>query len=200
MIKNSHSSEEDKIQHDKNHKSIVNILGLSKHVCLNGLDASSIPLKSYIPLFAAGPCSPVVLIPGIAGSKLIAEIECDTVQAQHPEVFKSCGWNTCDKTKAGKGRWVMPDREYKMWIPEFDSVMSISKPFKNNQNCFANVMGMVIKQINVPKPNSAGAYSIKLQVSSLSGVNIYPYGSSLGTRNYFTGQCGFDAVENLLPV
>jgi hypothetical protein len=37
-------------------------------------------------------------------------------------------------------------------------------------------------------------------VESLSGVRIYPYGTSPKTEGYENGQCGFDAVENLLPL
>ena len=82
----------------------------------------------------------------------------------------------------------MPDKEYQLWIPEIDSVMSITKPFKNNQNCFANIMGMVVEEVVVSKPKSmGGGYEIKLQVDSLSGVNIYPYGTSPGTSSYNTG-------------
>jgi triacylglycerol esterase/lipase EstA (alpha/beta hydrolase family) len=34
----------------------------------------------------------------------------------------------------------------------------------------------------------------------MTGVKIYPMGSSPKTKSYTKGQCGFDAVENLLPL
>lgn len=81
----------------------------------------------------------------------------------------------------------MPDKEYQIWIPEFESVMSITKPFKNNMNCFANIMGMVIKKVSVQKPNTQGGFEIKLQVDSMSGVTIYPLGLSPNTKHYSKG-------------
>jgi len=39
-----------------------------------------------------------------------------------------------------------------------------------------------------------------MSVDPLSGVKIYPLGYSPKTKTFNSGQCGFDAVENLLPV
>ena len=200
MLKNHHTSHDEKTIDENNHKNIGDILGLRKHICSNGIDPNNIPISTYLSIFANGPCSPVVLVPGIAGSKLIAKIQCEVLQKEHPGVFKSCGFNTCDIEKKDKGRWVYPQEEYKVWIPEIDSIMSIGKPFLNNQNCFANIMGLEVKQIKVENPISEGGFKLELSVSSLTGVKIYPLGSSPLTKTFSKGQCGFSAVENLLPV
>ena len=70
--------------------------------CINGLDPYyskhqdyDLPVKDYLEAFNKGPCSPIVTLPGVTGSKLVAIVDCPTLQRESPEVFKACGWNTC---------------------------------------------------------------------------------------------------------
>jgi hypothetical protein len=80
---------------------------------------------------------------------------------------------------------VVPQKEYTLWIPEIDSVMSITKPFKNNQNCFANIMGLEVKTTTALGRN--GEIERVAKVNNIAGVKIYPYGLSPKTSNFSDG-------------
>jgi len=67
----------------------------TKFKCTNGKDPKSISRHQYLSEFKSGPCNPVVVLPGIGGSKLRAEIDCPTFKAANPKGFAACGWKRC---------------------------------------------------------------------------------------------------------
>ena len=42
----------------------------NKNVCLGGKDPSTLTLEEQVEAFNQGPCNPVILIPGLAGTSL----------------------------------------------------------------------------------------------------------------------------------
>lgn len=58
--------------------------------------------KDYLKAFAKGPCSPIIIVPGVMASKLVVEIQCRILQERQPEIFKQCGWNACGFSPFGK--------------------------------------------------------------------------------------------------
>lgn len=86
--------------------------------------------KAYLKDFRNGPCAPIMFVPGIAGSKLIAQIDCYTMKNEAPKVFKACGWETC------KGDQFVPKSEYVAWIPPFLGVNSFLLSSKRHRTCF----------------------------------------------------------------
>lgn len=69
--------------------------------------------KEQLMEFAKGPCLPVTVVPGILGSKLKVEINCEVLQKENPEIFQACGWSTC----TGWGILASkPKAEYNLWI------------------------------------------------------------------------------------
>ena len=73
-------------------KSMGKTLKATQYVCTQGKNPSDLTRKEYIKEFAQGPCTPAVVIPGIGGSKLRVEIDCEKFKAAHPTDFKQCGW------------------------------------------------------------------------------------------------------------
>ena len=150
------------------------------NICTGGHPAQELSHTEYLKKFAAGPCNPTVMIPGIAGSKLVATINCEVLKEKDPETFKSCGWASCEK-----GGPNTPEFEYTIWIPSFTSKMSIFSIHKENSNCFSNLLGF-----RVSKNNG------KLEIKNAPGVSINPIGESSKTRT--NSNCGFSAMEDLL--
>lgn len=78
-------------------------------------------LAAYLEAFEAGGCSPIVMLPGIFGSRIMAEIDCETMQRESPEVFSTCGWNSCSRSFNQIERLLyglkIPKKEYSLWIP-----------------------------------------------------------------------------------
>lgn len=68
-----------------------------------------------------GPCSPVILVPGLAGTSLQLKIDCERLLLERPEVFKSCGWGTCSSWSVWYSR---PEEEYRLWISTTTSAVS----------------------------------------------------------------------------
>ena len=49
-------------------------------------------LEEHIDAFNAGPCNPIVLVPGLAGTSLQIKIDCELLLIARPDIFKGCGW------------------------------------------------------------------------------------------------------------
>ena len=151
---------------------------LENNFCLGGKNSES--LKENLINFAKGPCSPVMLTPGILSTKLMVEIDCETLKASHPEVFKSCGWTKCEKNY-----WdifdKVPLKEYILWISPLTSPLSIVEWVKSHF-CFT---GIFAPNYDLSKPNEKILRTKK-------GLKITPFGFSKETKG--KGKCGLDAV------
>lgn len=153
-----------------------------KNVCYDGQDPSKWDMKTRLSKFAQGPCSPMVIVPGISGSKLNIEIDCKKLKNGDPSAFKTCGWTGC--------KWYnrRPKSEYRVWIPSPYSKVSIITPFKRSKRCWTALVesdyafGKDGDMVYKPKP----------------GVSIKPVGATHKSNTLKTGNCAFDGVENLL--
>jgi hypothetical protein len=64
---------------------------------LNGKEISEEDPKSYLKEFALGPCSPLMILPGLLNTKIVVQIDCETLKKENEEVFTTCGWTDCQK-------------------------------------------------------------------------------------------------------
>lgn len=167
----------------KNLKDAGNLGGLPKFLCTNGKDPNSLNSKQYVDEFSAGPCSPVILLAGIGGTKMIIEITCETFKANNPIEWQACGWSSCTDSFFSNS----PKKEYKIWIPDVISPISLLNPVGKSKSCFAALFKM--KWVRVAE---------KMVPTEMKGITIHTIGDSPDTR-YAKG-CGFDAITNLLPI
>ena len=89
-----------------------NLKDSSPFVCTDGTDPKKMTYIGYMKAFSKGPCSPVIIIPGITGSKLEAEVTCEVLREKNPDLFNACGWKDCEN----KGK--SPKSTYMVWIPK----------------------------------------------------------------------------------
>lgn len=156
-----------------------------KHACTGGADPSKLKKLDYLKAFNSNGCSPLMVIPGDLGSKMIATIDCPVFKAQHPLAFKKCGWSQCG-TPGSKGT---PQSEYLLWIPTLTSPMSLFRPLDYTANiCFTTIFALDIIQNKKTKI---------LSYKSRAGVTVYPVGDTKSTAK--NSHCGFDGMCNLLP-
>jgi hypothetical protein len=172
----------DEQQITKQAKHLTELMAVSKNVCTNGEKPSSLSTTSYLQEFGKGPCAPTVFIPGIAASLLHVQIDCNKLKSSDPFTFGQCGWTSCSGSKA-------PLAEYKVWIPRLTYPMSIIKPSDRSRNCWKGLIGLNI---------SGSGSSTKL--SGRNGVTVAPIGDTRQTSVKSKGQCGFTAIEELLPL
>jgi hypothetical protein len=66
-------------------------------MCINKKDPSTLSNKEYLKEFAAGPCNPSLVLPGLLSTKLIVQIDCKELREKNPRMFRECGWNACEK-------------------------------------------------------------------------------------------------------
>ena len=153
--------------------------------CLKNSSATS-STKEQLENFVEGDCAPVIVLPGLMGTKLMVEIDCETLQEKHPEIMKACGWSTCS-------HWwsrlfgTRPDDEYLMWIPKILSPMSIFT--LHDHSCFGKLIQV---RYNKSKEHIYEKYS------DVEGVKISWYGNTPGT--YKDADGGFNAVSNIFPL
>lgn len=156
-------------------------------VCTGGKDPSQITYKEYLKDFAAGPCTPVMVLAGVSGTKLQVEIDCPTFMANNPTLFADCKWTTCKKYI-----WEInekaPKEEYAIWMPDTLSPMNIVNPSETQKKCFTGLLGLRWQK------NSQGQV-VPLPVQ---GISIKPMGLSKNTKT--NSRCGFDALCNILPI
>ncbi|KRX05249.1 Aspartic peptidase domain [Pseudocohnilembus persalinus] len=186
-----------RLQSGKNGKSPLNLEKLKsayKDYCLKDMESGKIPkdvkdmnLKEKLEAFNRGPCSPVIMMPGILGTSLQVQIDCEKLQKSNPEIFKACGWNTCNSYIPLVRN--PPKSEYRLWIGGLTSPMSIfSLGTSNNEHskCFGNLMSMTFHK---DAKNSQEKYS------SVEGVSVTIQGDTPGTRDQ--SQCGDTSIGRL---
>lgn len=155
-----------------------------KHKCTNGKNPKKLSIKSYLSEFAKGPCSPLVIVPGISASKLRIIIEnCSELKKQRPEIFRACGWSHCIKFLPGS-----PKSEYLGWIPINLSPMSVIVPTAHSRNCFIG-----LSALNLTTDKSSRNFVLE----KVPGVRLVPEGESPGTSPRKKGRCGASAVNNI---
>ena len=148
--------------------------------CYDGQDPIFWTRKEKLQAFAKGPCSPAILIPGIAGSVLQVTIDCKVLKKTNPAIFRSCGWNGCGFFDRS------PNREYRAWIPSPGTPMSV---VLLGRTCFSNLVG--------PKYTTENG---KLKYVPTEGVTIKPYGATKYTRKFSRGLCSVKGLQDLVKV
>ena len=143
--------------------------------------------KEYLEAFAKGGCSPIILIPGITGSKLVAKIDCEVLKEKSPEVFEACGWNTCEYLGRKDS---VPLSEYLIWLPGILSPMSLTKPADGPRRCLEGVLGFKITKVEQGGEE-------KLKFDSTEGVEVKVLGDTDDSGTMKASQCAMDAVQNL---
>jgi hypothetical protein len=173
---------------DSSEESIISALkDLPKSFCSNRNDREKMTAKEYLLEFAKGPCSPLIIVPGVTATKLVISISCEDLQANEKEVFDHCGWNACSKRSFEFWKSV-PDPEYYLWIPDILSPMSIMSVSDKSNLCFAN---LIIPNYDLSKP-------ISEMFEPRKGVRITVSGFTDKTKK--GSLCGWSAISDLLPI
>lgn len=160
-------------------ESFSKILGNTNFMCTGGLDPNAITKKEYLTAFKAGPCNPVVILPGIGGSKLRVEINCKKFKAADPAGFDACGWKRCLGLQ-------VPKKEYKVWIPAAFAPMSIMIDSDKSRKCFQAVFGFDSTNI------SSG------HIKMADGLTVSVEGTTKESRSKADSNCAASAIEDLL--
>ena len=155
-----------------------------QNLCYDGENPKGWSRKKQLQKFAAGPCSPLIVLPGIAGSKLRVVIDCEILRNSSSEIFHdTCGWSGC-------GFWDnRPSREYKLWIPSFSSPLALDA--LGSKECFSTLLAP--RFTRDPETN-------KIVLKKIEGLEVLPEGLTKSTSTYKASQCGTFATQNLLPV
>lgn len=141
---------------------------------------------AYLEAFHRGPCSPVIVLAGMAGTKLRVVIDCPKLRANHRDIFDTCGWSSCERSWSdvfGKA----PREEYTVWIPDAISPFSLLSPTARTKACLAAVLGIRYEQA-----------SGEVRQQAVTGVSISSVGFTPETRK--NSRCGFDSISNLVPL
>ena len=151
--------------------------------CLSDPTSTTKSTKKQLESFVEGNCAPVIIVPGLMGTKLMVQINCELLKAKNPEIMEACGWTTCNRLDP---TGVRPDDEYLMWIPKLSSPMGIVT-IKNN-TCFGRLMSL---RYDNTKP-------VHQKYADAEGVTITWYGNT--PKTYADAEGGFNAVSDLLPL
>lgn len=163
-----------------------------RNVCTGGLKPTSGNRKQVLEAFAKGPCSPIILFPGIGGSNLQIQIDCEKLKAGDPTTFAKCGWTKCEnspeKNSDGKKLKSSPNKEYLIWVPHLISPMTLFSPTEKNKECFYGLAGLEY---------TVEGTSVKIKPKP--GITVSPVGTTPETRSKDSWDCGFNGVINIIP-
>ena len=140
----------------------------AKGQCLKDPDATK-DTKEQLQSFVEGQCAPVILVPGLMCTKLMVEIDCDTLQQNHPEIMDACGWSTCSWSLVSS----RPAKEYVLWISDPLTHLSILS-IRNSSTCFGR---FVTTEFN------ASATSVDQRYSYPKGTRVTWYGNTPKTKS-----------------
>lgn len=155
-----------------------------KNICLNQKDPKNLTKKQILKEFAAGPCTPIALVPATIATRLLVQIDCEVLKAENPQIFKICGWNACSKRFYEIWKRV-PKPEYKLWISSLLGPISMFK-FSDRKNfCFSKFMRLAV---DFTKPPEEAAVEQK-------GFRVRIYGSTDDTQSKF--ECGDKSISDL---
>lgn len=151
------------------------------NICTGGRDPTLMSVKNYFAAFNAGPCSPLVALPGLMASALRVEIfDCNAFRQFDPQTFQSCGWNACD------GSANAPKPEYQIWVPYPESPMSILTSKEENKKCFAGLIEALIDNSTTPAT-----------VNQKPGIKVTVKGFTPETIK--NSECGTASTEDVIP-
>lgn len=186
-------SEELEKFHEVNYKHTQQVVDNVKRRCIGGnrigqylhtKGTKARDITGYLEEFNKGPCNPTIFVPGIAGSTLVASIECLKLLNGDRQLFESCGWKTC----SGIGN--SPKSEYKIFIPLPGSPMSILRPTEKTRTCFSKMLGFQYKFTRGQDGK------LEWEDVGIPGVTVSVVGESEGTQHQ--EGCGFNAMSVLI--
>ena len=150
--------------------------------CLMNPNAVSTP-KEQLQSFIEGDCAPVIVLPGLMATKLMVQIDCETLMEHHPEIMEASGWSTCSWSLWGS----RPASEYLLWIGTLHSPVS---PFSfDGSTCFGRFVNYIY---------NASADNIHDKYVFPKGTKVTWYGNTPDTMDDADG--GFSAVSDLFPL
>ena len=158
----------------------------NKYYCLSGQDPSKLSPKEQLAKFIEGPCSPMILVPGMMGTSLIVNIDCEKLKSKNPEIFSACGWETCSSWEFWLSK---PKNEYKLWLTDLLSPLSIFSMLESSHSCFSSLI-----KINF----NASATTDEERYASPMGVNVTWFGNSESTKE--SSHCGLSAVRDITGI
>jgi hypothetical protein len=162
------------------------VLGAATFECTGGKNPAQMTNIEYLKAFAAGPCTPLVAMAGISGTKLKLSINCAVLKSQRPDVFSGCGWSSCERSMTSLLSYV-PREEYNLWVPELTAPFSLINPTSKSNICMSNLLGFKWATNNG-----------LLVTPGISGITVTAMGLTESTR--LDSKCGFDSMSNLLPL
>lgn len=210
------NSEQKKTKKKEILKKIEELNTYPENYCLNGKEYLKMTKKETLLEFAKGPCSPLMLVPGVLATKLVIEIDCEELQKNDEELFNQCGWNTCEKEGIQKLKFwkSVPEKEYNLWIPNLNSPLNIFSIDEKSNLCFSKLFKPVIafernnlKDSKIKKEDGDFSHYDENLVlnkkrenllSKKNGVTIKIFGFSENTKK--DNECGDGALRDLLPI
>ena len=153
--------------------------------CINTKDPTLLTKKEILKEFAKGPCSPLMLVPGVMGTKLIVELDCEELRLNEPIVFNLCGWTNCEKKKYEFWKYV-PKTEYRLWIPSLTGPLNVFSVSEQTNFCFAKLI----------KPHINVNEDINKLIKPRKGLVIKTFGFSENTKSQ--NDCGDEAIRDLM--
>lgn len=157
----------------------------TKYECLNGKNPKKLTPKEILLEFSKSKCSPLIVIPALFSTRIVLEIDCETLRDENPEIFAICGWNSC--TKKFYQFWKhVPKKEYAAWVPDFTSPLSILQVHEQKNYCWVKIASLAV---DFAKPIESGIIEQK-------GFKVKVFGQTPGTAP--ESKCGDASNENLL--
>ncbi|EAR82529.1 lecithin-cholesterol acyltransferase (macronuclear) [Tetrahymena thermophila SB210] len=148
----------------------------NRFYCINGKNPAQLNAQEQLEEFKKGPCAPLTIMPGILGTSLQVQIDCEVLQQENPEIFANCGWSTCSSYNIFGKR---PETEYRLWV---GSIFSKTKLLQlKDSKCFGDLMSLNYDE----KTN-------KLQDNK--GVFVTWYGNTPKTKS--KSECGANAIRD----
>lgn len=155
------------------------------YICLNGMNPDTLTYKQILKEFAKGPCSPVMIVPGLMSTVLAVEVDCEVLLRDNAEVATACGWNACSKSSYEFWKSV-PDTEYRLWIPYYFSALNIFTIKKSNNFCWSKFFKLHM-DFNQP---------LEEALIPPIGFKVKLWGDTPRTRDL--ANCGDKAVTDLM--
>ena len=146
--------------------------------------------KDYLRAFAKSNCSPVMITPGIFSTKLVVKINCPVMKEKSPELFKTCGWTSCD---FGMMK-IVPADEYIIWMPDLLNDLNLLSINQKKNDCWVKLFGT---PLNLESVKNNDYDNLFVDTWKDLGWEVKIFGSTESSKH--NHKCGSSAIEYLLP-
>ena len=155
------------------------------YICLSGKNPATLTHKQVLKEFAKGPCSPVMIVPGLMSTVVAVEVDCEVLLSHNQEVASACGWNACSKSSYEFWKSV-PEKEYRLWIPYYFSPLNIFTIKQSNNFCWSKFFKLNM-DFNLP---------LEQALIPPVGFTVKLWGDTPQTRG--KAACGDKAITDLM--